>query len=70
MEKKSGVRKGKSTQADASEELDSLNAQTRPRAGSPQKIRRRIEATIEAKAQKRRSREVAASTSLRQQLGS
>jgi hypothetical protein len=69
METKSGVRKSKSTHTNASEELDSLNAETRPRAGSAQKIRRRMEATIEAKAQKRRSREVAASTALRKQLG-
>jgi hypothetical protein len=43
------------------EELDTLNAQTRASRNAPNKLRRTIETTIEAKAKRRRSREGAAS---------
>jgi len=69
MEKKTEESKNKSTSANAAEALDSLNSDVRRGARSSQRLRRKMEATIEAKARKRRSREVAASTALHQQLG-
>jgi len=45
---------------DAGDALDSLNARARGRG--PQRLRRKIEATIEAKAKKRRGREAPASS--------
>ena len=47
------------------EELDSLNADTQRRRNAPERIRRKLEATIEAKAKKRRGREVPASAAWR-----
>lgn len=45
----------------ATEELDGLNADTRRRSNPSKRLRRRMEATIEAKAKKRRKREAPAS---------
>jgi hypothetical protein len=69
MEKKTEESKNKSTSSNAAEALDSINSDVRRGPRSSQRLRRKMEATIEAKARKRRSREVAASTALRQQLG-
>lgn len=48
-----------SREQDVSDELDGINARTRQRG--PDRLRRKIEATIENKARKRRRREAPAS---------
>src|SRR5689334_13600963 len=66
MENKPGSPKAKLSSAEAAEELDSLNSDLR--GGEPRssdRLRRKIETSIEAKAQKRRKREVAASQALK-----
>lgn len=46
------------------EQLDSLNAQARSARNAPNRLRRTMELTIEAKARRRRSREAPASAGL------
>jgi hypothetical protein len=58
---KKGQRVEGKTSSNHQEELDSLNASMRSKRDAPQLIRRAIEADIEAKARKKRSREVPAS---------
>jgi len=64
MENKRGSPKAKLSSAEAAEELDSLNSDLRG-GRSSDRLRRKIEASIEAKAQKRRKKEVAASQALK-----
>src|SRR5262249_10035332 len=59
--KRSQPRLGTPNRAHQSEQLDSSNASVRSKRNGPQMIRRAIEADIESKARKKRSREVPAS---------
>ncbi len=52
---------GKTRNAEEAEELESLNASVLSKPDAPQQLRRALEADIEAKARKKRSREVPAS---------
>ena len=63
--KKVAPRVNKTSKHQESDDLDSLNASMRSQRDSPQQIRRVIEANIEAKARKKRSREVPASAGFR-----
>ncbi len=58
--------KGGFTSTNEAEELDALNAELKRRRNTPERVRRRVEATIEAKARKRRGREVPASAAWKQ----
>jgi hypothetical protein len=59
MTKRSTEQTGKPGGKDVAEELDTLNARTRQRGSG--RVRRKMEATIEANARKRRGREAPAS---------
>ena len=58
---KRGLGLNKTAAQREAEELDGLNAETR-RGNTPQRLRRKMEATIEGKARKRRSGEAPASS--------
>jgi hypothetical protein len=60
---RSSQRPGSSpSEASVAEQLDTLNAKTRAARNPPNALRRTMEARIEAKAKRRRSRETAASS--------
>jgi len=65
MEKRSEAEKSKLLGANEAEELDALNADVRTGPSPSQKIRRKIEATIESKARKRRKSEKPASAAFK-----
>ena len=62
MAMKRGLGLNKTAAQREAEELDGLNAETRRRGNTPQRLRRKMEATIEGKARKRRGRERPASS--------
>jgi hypothetical protein len=55
----------RTSRATETDKLDALNAETTRSGKSADRIRRSIEASIEAKAKKRRNREVPASSAFR-----
>ena len=62
MAMKRGMDLNKTASEREAEELDRLNTETSQRGNTSEKLRRKMEATIEGKASKRRRREAPASS--------